>query len=178
MIELANKQYATVIDCVAGENLQVGMAVKLVPADDGETLKAMKLTEADDAAVWGVLLAHWINPRSLTVTYSGGENGLDFPLAAASDPDAQIHIPMGQRMVAVGGMGVTQIRLFKSALDSEFATTLPVPGDILGVHGTSKFLCDTANVAAVAGLEQVARVVEADSLSVRVILGVTPGSGS
>lgn len=171
MIELANKQYATVIDCVAATAIKVGQAVKLQVADDGETLEAVLATAAEDFDVWGPLFAHWINPRDTTVTYSGGEDGLSYPLISSTDPDSQIHIPSGARMLAVGGVGVTQIRFFKSALDTEFASVLPEPGDVLGISD-EKFLCSTGHANVIAGLEKVARVVEADKVSVRCIVGL------
>jgi hypothetical protein len=171
MIELANKQYATILDCVAGEDLVVGQAITLVDDSEGG-LEAVPLADADGALVWGILLANWINPRSTTVVYSGSGSGLDFDATDSGDSDAHISIPAGARMYAVGGPGVTQVRLFESALDAEFAGALPVPGDVLGVN-TDGMLCSTGNGDVVAGLEAVARVVAADSVSATVILGLS-----
>lgn len=171
MIELRNKQYMTVIDCLAGANLEVGQVIGL--ENHGDTtlpLRAVAATQDSDVkAVTGPLLAHWINERSTTVAYSGGENGLTFPLAGAADDDAQHYIPSGKRMVAIGGKGVAEVRVYTASLDSEFASTLPVPGQVLHFSTDESKLCSAGNVNA--STAAVAMVLEADAVSVAVILG-------
>jgi hypothetical protein len=167
MIELQNRQYATELDCVAGEQLRVGQLVRLT-ATNGE-LVASAPTAITDFDVTGPMVATWINPRSTTTTYSGDADGLGFTATPASDPDAQTFIPSGARMRAVAGIGATQIRFHKSALPAEFQVTLPVLGQVLGVDDDG-FLCSAGN--AITGMTKVARVVYADSASVGVILGI------
>jgi hypothetical protein len=167
MIELRNKQYMTAIDCVAGEAMEVGDVIRLIDNGDGQ-VRAMKTTAATDAAVQGTTIAHWINPRSETVTYSGGEDGLTFPLAASTDADSQHHIPSGARMVALCGKGVAMVRFFANSLHSSLAV-LPAPGTTLSVASTGK-LCANGDAAVIASFTNAARVVEKDDVSITVIL--------
>ena len=172
MIELRNRQYMTIIDCLAGEAMEVGNVLKLgyYSATDKLPLRAMKATAAADILdVTGPLLAHWINERSTAVDFSGGEDGLTFPLAGSTDLDATHYIPSGSRMLAVGGKGVAEVRLFASSLDSEYATTLPDPGTVLEFSSDESKLCSAGN--AQSETRTCALVLENDGVSIAVILG-------
>lgn len=170
MIELRNKQHATVIDCVAGEALEVGQVIKL--QDDGNgVLEAVVAAAAADASVWGTMIAWWINPRSEAVEYEGDADGIGLTLAAATDTDAIHFIPSGSRMVAVGGKGVTEVRYFVDSLNDDFAVTLPAVGDVLGVSSADSKLCEFDAGDVIVSFDAAARVVEADAVSVTVILG-------
>lgn len=170
MIELRNKQYMTVIDCVANEALEVGTLVQLTLNSGEDRPLASKLTAAGDmSTVLGPMLAHWINDRSTAVTFSGGEDGLSFPLAGASDLDALHYIPSGASMVAVGGKGVAEVRLFNASLDSEYAATLPAVGTTLEFSTDESKLCSQGNAQG-ANID-VAFVIENDGVSVAVVLG-------
>jgi hypothetical protein len=168
MIELRNRQYATVIDCVAGEALEEGVAVKLVA--NGNGLKALKATAANDFRVVGLMVAHWINPLEEAAAYNGAEDGLTFTLTPSSDVNSIHYIPSGARMLAVGGKGVAQIRFHKNSLNDDFASTLPNPGDVLGVSSADSKLCTSgagdAIATVVAGL-----VTEKDAVSITVLCG-------
>jgi hypothetical protein len=172
MIELRNRQYMTVIDCLAGEDLVVGNVIQLqyFEATDRLPMRAMKATAAADILdVTGPLFAHWIIDRSTAVLFGGGEDGLSFPLAASTDADSTHYIPSGSRMVAVGGKGVAEIRFFPASLDSEFASTLPTVGDTLEFSNDESLLCSVGNAASetrVCGL-----VLENDGVSVAVLIG-------
>lgn len=166
MIELRNKQYCTVIDCVAGEALTVGAVVDLVN-HDGSQLKAVKATTAAAFSVNGTLVAHWINPLEEAVEYNGGEDGLSFPLN--TDTDSVHMIPSGSRMVAVGGPGVAEIRFYPAALNADLAT-LPNPGTLLGVSDVDSKLCLTTNGDAIVGVTA-GRVIAKDGVSIAVLLG-------
>lgn len=172
MIELRNRQYMTIIDCLAGEALEVGNVVELIYnlAADRLSSRAMKATDTGGiSAIAGPLFAHWINDRSTAVAYSGGEDGLSFPLAAAADPDANHYIPSGSRMVAVGGKGVAEIRFFKDSLDTEYASTLPDPMTVLRFSDNESKLCSASNGSVVA--TDVALVLETDAVSISVLIG-------
>lgn len=173
MIELRNRQYMTVLDCVAGEDLEQGHVIRLIHVAGRDLpLSAVKATaSAHIQEVTGPLVAHWINDRSTAVAFSGGEDGLSFPVAAATDEDANHHIPSGTRMLAVGGKGVAEIRFFKSSLDAEFATTLPDPGTVVDFDTQTSKLCSTGNGNASGVTGGVGYVVDNDGVSVAVILG-------
>lgn len=168
MIELRNKQYCAVIDCVAGEDMQVGQIIALTDLD-GRQLKAVKATTANDFDVNGTLVAHWINPLEEAVEYDGGEDGLSFPLNTGFD---SVHlIPSGARMVAVGGRGIAEVRFFFSALDNDLATASgAAPGTVLGVSSASSKLCLSNNGSAIAGVDA-GRVIANDGVSIAVLLG-------
>lgn len=172
MLELRNRQYMTIIDVLAGEDLEVGHVLKLEyhSASDRLPLRAMKATAAADVKdITGPLLAHWINDRSTAVDFSGGEDGLTFPIAGSDDSDSNHYIPSGTRMLAVGGKGVAEFRLFKGSLDTEFASTLPDPGDVLKFSSVTSKLCSTGNGSA--ENKEIALVLENDGVSIAVILG-------
>lgn len=172
MIELRNRQYMTVVDCLAGEALEVGNVIKLEyhSATDALPMRAMKATAAADIlACTGPLFAHWIIDRSTAVLFSGGEDGLTFPLAANTDADSTHYIPSGSRMVALGGKGVAEFRFFPASLDTEFASTLPTVGDTLEFSSDESKLCSVGNAQSetrVCGL-----VLENDGVSVAVLIG-------
>lgn len=169
MMDLRNRQYMTIIDCIAGADLEQGNVIKL--ADHGDVLiRALKATAgADVNSVLGPLLAHWINARSTAVSYSGGANGYEFNVAGSSDADSIHYIPSGSRMLAVGGKGVAEVRLFKESLDTEFATTLPAVGSTLQFSTDESKLCSSGN--AQASSKDVAFVLETDGVSIAVLLG-------
>lgn len=169
MIELRNRQYATIIDCIAGEALEQGQLVKLVNHSD-VLLRAMKVTQGSDVNdVLGPLVAHWINERSTSVSFSGGTNGYTFNVAGSSDEDSIHYIPSGSRMLAVGGKGVTEVRFFPASLDTEYASTLPAVGTTLQFSTDEAKLCSSGNGAA--STKNVGFVVENDGVSVAVLLG-------
>lgn len=169
MMELRNRQYMTIIDCIAGAALEQGNVIKLENHAD-VMLRAVKATAgADVNDVLGPLLAHWINERSTAVSYSGGTTGYEFNVAGVSDQDSIHYIPSGSRMLAVGGKGVAEVRLFKESLDSEFASTLPAVGDTLEFSTDESKLCSTGN--AQGSNKNVAFVLESDGVSVSVLLG-------
>lgn len=174
MIELRNRQYMYILDCVAGEDLEVGQVLSLdnnVGTDlDGELPLAFAATQAGDVIdVVGPLFAHWINDRSEAVAFSGGEDGLTFPLAASTDADSNHYIPSGRRMLALGGKGFAEIRFFESSLDAEYAGALPDPLTVLRFSSTTSKLCSAANANVVA--KDVALVVENDGVSISVVIG-------
>lgn len=169
MIELRNKQYMTVIDCIAGEDLEQGNVIAL--ADHGDVfLRALKATASGDVNdILGPLLAHWINDRSTATAFSGGTDGFTFNVTGSGDEDSIHYIPSGSRMLAIGGKGVGEVRLFESSLDSEFTGSLPDVGTTLDFSTDESKLCSTGNGDA-AG-KSVAFVLENDGVSVSVILG-------
>jgi len=162
----------TIIDCLAGEALEVGNVIKLAyfESTDKLPMRAMKATAAADIEdITGPLLAHWINERSTAVDFSGGTDGLTFTIAGNTDLDSNHYIPSGTRMLAVGGKGVAEVRLFPSSLDTEYASTLPDPGTVLKFSSDESKLCSSGNGSAVD--KEVALVLENDGVSVAVILG-------
>ena len=169
MMELRNKQYMTVIDCVAGQALEQGNVLKL--EDHGDVLvRAVKATaSADVNDIMGPLLAHWINERSTATAFSGGADGFTFTTTGAGDEDSIHFIPSGSRMLALGGKGVAEVRLFEDSLDTEFTGNLPAIGTTLDFSTDESKLCSTGNGSA-AG-KSVAFVLENDGVSVSVILG-------
>lgn len=170
MIDVRNKQYCTVLNCVAGEDLEQGQLVKLSADATGTVLVATAADAADDFGVWGPLMAYWINDRSTAVQYSGGEDGLSFPVAGASDPDATHYIPKGARMLAIGGIGVAEVRVFPESLHESLQSSLPNVGTTLGVSSTNAKLCDASDASAIPDVV-IARVTEKDAVSITVILG-------
>jgi len=173
MIELRNRQYMTIIDCLAGEDLEVGHVITLdyFLAADPIQLRALKATATGSVnAITGPLLAWWINDRSTAVAYTGGEDGISSPtVLGSSDSDANHYIPSGSRMLAIGGRGVAEVRLFADSLDSEFATTMPDAGDTLDFSTDESMLCSTGNGSAAGGTY--AFVLENDGVSIAVLLG-------
>lgn len=169
MIELRNKQYATILEGVAGEELRIGTVITATKDASNTGLKFTKATAATAATVWGTLIAHWINPNNEAVTYSGDEDGLGYTENIGTD--AVVVIPSGSRMYAVAGKGVTEIRFFKSALNDDFATTLPDVGTVLGVSSTDSMLCASDASDVITSFTAAARVVARDSISIAVILG-------
>lgn len=159
----------TIIDCIAGADLEQGNVIKL--ADHGDIfVRALKATAGSDVnAVLGPLLAHWINERSTSVAFSGGTNGYTFNVTGSSDEDSIHYIPSGSRMLAIGGKGVAEVRLFKSSLDTEFASTLPAIGTTLQFSTDESKLCSSGNGAA--SSKDVAFVLENDGVSIAVLLG-------
>lgn len=168
MIELRNKQYAYIIDCVASVEMQVGQLVRLQVNPDGELMLASPATAlAHVSDISGPLFAYWINDRSTAVAFEGGEDGLSFPLATGDDA---IHtIPVGKRMLAVGGKGFAEIRFFESSLDPSLTGALPAPGTVLRFADDTSKLCLTGDLNAVA--KDVALVVENDGASISVLVG-------
>lgn len=170
MIELRNRQYMTIIDCVAGEALQVGNVINLEWHAGRDLITAMKATAAGDInAVLGPLFAWWINDRSTATAYRGGTDGLTFTVNPASDDDSVHYIPSGKRMLALGGKGVAELRFFADSLDSEFASTFPSIGATLKFSSDESFLCSTSNGQAVE--KEIGYVLESDGVSVAVIIG-------
>lgn len=169
MIELRNKQYMTVIDCIAGAALEQGQVITL--ADHGDVLlRALPATSGGHVnAVTGPLLAHWISDRSTAVGFELDDDGYTLNVVGAADEDSTHYIPSGTRMLAIGGKGVAEVRLFKSSLDSEFASTLPAIGTTLEFSADESKLCSQGN-----GQGQnvnVAFVLENDGVSIAVLLG-------
>ena len=72
-------------------------------------------------------------------------------------------------MVALGGKGVAEFRLFPKSLDTEFASTLPTVGDSLKFSSDESKLCSSGNGSAEARV--CALVLENDGVSVSVIIG-------
>jgi hypothetical protein len=162
----------TIIDCLAGEDLEVGNVIKLAyyESTDRLPMRAMKATaDTDIEDITGPLFAHWIIDRSTAVLFSGGEDGLTFPLAASTDSDSTHYIPSGSRMVACGGKGVAEFRFFPDSLDSEYASTLPDPGTVLKFSSDESMLCSAGNGSVVD--KEVALVLENDGVSIAVIVG-------
>lgn len=168
MIELRNKQYAYVIDCVALEDLEEGMVVELVDQGDGKLPGAKKATDASAQAVWGTLIAHWINPRSTAYAYRNSGDGIEYTVANTGAVDEIHPIPSGAKMLAVGGRG-TEIRFYPESLDESLTSTLPSFGTILAFSSSSGKLCAADDGNAVG--QNVARVVENDGVSISVVLG-------
>ena len=170
MIELRNRQYMTIIDCVAGAALEMGQVIKLQWFAGRDLITAMKATAAADvSAITGPLFAYWINDRSSSTAYKGGTDGLTFTLNGASDDDSIHYIPSGSRMLAVGGKGVAELRFFANSLDTEYASTLPDPGTTLKFSSDESKLCSSGNGSVVD--KAVAFVLENDGVSVAVIVG-------
>jgi hypothetical protein len=179
MIELRNRQYTAIFDCVALADMEVGQLVRLVelPSDqevanltDAEMLGALPATEAGHVSgITGPLFAFWINDRSTAVLFSGGADGIEFPVAGAEDEDANQHIPSGKRMLALGGKGMAEFRFFPESLHDEDALENVVPGDTLQFNGTSSKL-QAAGGAGVVDLD-VAFVLENDDVSISVVVG-------
>jgi len=169
MIELRNKQYMTVIDCIAGAALEQGQVITL--ANHGDVfLRALPATAgADVSAITGPLLAHWINDRSTAVGFSLDDDGFSLSVLGSSDADATHYIPSGTRMIAIGGKGVAEVRLFPLSLDTEYASTLPAVGTTLQFSTDESKLCSSGNGAA--SSKDVALVLENDGVSVAVLLG-------
>lgn len=172
MIELRNRQYMTILDCVASGQIQVGQVLRL-QANTGSTglgLMASVATASGHVnAIIGPMIAHWINDRSTATQFTGTGDGITFTNTAASDEDALEFIPSGTNMLAIGGRGVAEVRFFKSSLDTEFASTLPLMGQTLDFSTDESKLSSTGNGQA-AGVD-VGFVVEVDSVSVAVLLG-------
>lgn len=169
MIELRNKQYMTIIDCIAGAALEQGQVITL--ADHGDVmLRALAATSSGDvSAITGPLLAHWISDRSTAVGFELDDDGYTLNVVGATDDDATHYIPSGTRMLAVGGKGVAEVRLFKSSLDAEFATTLPAIGTTLEFASDTSKLCSQGHGH---GTNlNVAYVLENDGVSIAVLLG-------
>lgn len=170
MIELRNRQYMTIIDCVSGEAIQVGNVINLEWHAGRDLITAMKATAAGDVnAVIGPLFAWWINDRSTATAYRGGTDGLTFTVNPASDDDSVHYIPSGKRMLALGGKGVAEIRFFADSLDSEYASTFPAVGTTLQFSDNESFLCSSANGSKVD--VDVGYVLESDGVSISVIIG-------
>lgn len=171
MIELRNRQYMTIIDCVAGEDLEVGHVVRLThDATKKLPLTALKATQAGHVSdITGPLFAHWINDRSRAVSFVGGEDGLSFPVGTRGDADLNHFIPSGARMVALGGKGVGEIRFFAESLDAGLAASLPDPGTVLRFSSDESKLCASGDGNAVA--KDVALVVDNDGVSIAVVVG-------
>lgn len=169
MMELRNRQYMTIIDVVAGEDLEQGNVIAL--ADHGDVfLRAFKASSSGDVNdVLGPLLAHWVNERSTSVSYSGGADGYTFNVAGANDADSIHYIPSGSRMLAIGGKGVAEVRLFRESLDTEFASSLPAPGTTLQFSTDEAKMCSAGNGSA--SSKDVAFVLENDGVSIAVLLG-------
>lgn len=170
MIELRNRQYMTVIDCVAGEAMEVGMVLKLEWHAGRDLITAMKATAgADVSQATGPLFAYWINERSTAVTFLTNGDGTDLSILASTDLDSIHYIPSGARMLAVGGPGVAEIRFFPESLDPAIASDLPDPATEL------EFATDTAQLCLAsdgnASNRVVALVIENDGASVSVIVG-------
>lgn len=168
MIELRNKQYAITIDCVALEPLEEGMVLELVDRGEGVLPGARKATSAAAQAVWGTLIAHWINPRSTAYAYDGREDHTEYTPATSGRIDEIHHIPAGANLIAVGGKGFAEIRVFPESLHESLAT-LPDFGEILAFSSEDAKLCAATDATALG--ENIARVVENDGASIAVILG-------